>query len=84
MICEENTSKYFGVTFHKTHLNWRAIRWSKIDYTMTYSGPYKNEETAAHASDTLARKLMTNGEYGHKLNFPDDYTEVYPASEKVI
>jgi hypothetical protein len=38
----------------------------------------RDEETAAHASDTLARKLTENGEKGHRLNFPDDYTEVYP------
>ena len=49
---------------------------------MTYSGPYTNEETAAQSSDTLARKLTANGEHGHRLNFPEDYTEVYP--EKVI
>merc|ERR1712098_611988 len=30
-----------------------------------------------HASDTLARKLMKNGEQNHKLNFPDDDTEVH-------
>jgi hypothetical protein len=78
----ESTSKYVGVTFHKSHSHWRAIRWSKIDYTMTYSGPYKDEETAAHASDTLARQLMANGEQCHKLNFPDDHTEVYPEETK--
>jgi hypothetical protein len=43
-----------------------------------YNGIYKDEETAAHASDTLARNLMANGEDDHKLNFPDDDTEVYP------
>merc|ERR1712098_864231 len=37
-----------------------------------------NEERAAHASDTLARKLMKNGEKDHKLNFPNDHCEVYP------
>jgi hypothetical protein len=42
---------------------------------------FKDEETAAHATDTLARKLMANGEKNHKLNFPDDNTEVY--AEKV-
>ena len=48
---------------------------------MIQSGTYKNEETAARASDTLARELMANGEQGHKLNFPDDDTEVH--SEEV-
>merc|ERR1712098_361031 len=42
-----------------------------------------DEETAAHASDTLARKLVANGEKGHKLNFPDEHTEVYPEEVKV-
>jgi hypothetical protein len=55
---------------------------------MMCNGSYKDEETAAHASDTLARKFMANDEYGHKLNFPDDCTEVYPekkqASSKFI
>ena len=45
---------------------------------MICNGTYENEKTAAHASDTLARKLMENGEKSHKLNFPDDHTEVYP------
>merc|ERR1712098_463723 len=47
-----------------------------------YNGCYKDEETAAHASDTLARQLIANGEKGHKLNFPDDHTEVYPEKVK--
>ena len=38
-------------------------------------------EEAAHASDTLARKLMENGEQGHTLNFPDDETEVPKVNE---
>merc|ERR1712098_1014717 len=38
----------------------------------------KNEETAARASDALAIKLMANGEQNHKLNFPDEDTEVFP------
>ena len=45
---------------------------------MLYNGSYDNEETAARASDTLARKLMANGEQAHKLNFPDDDTDVFP------
>merc|ERR1712098_528633 len=43
---------------------------------------YKDEETAAHASDTSARKLIANGEKGHKLNFPDKHTEVQPEEVK--
>merc|ERR1712096_262159 len=45
---------------------------------MVYYGCYDNEEIAAHASDTLARELMENGEQDHKLNLPDDYIEVHP------
>merc|ERR1712034_304579 len=57
---------------------WVASRWSKIGKKLAYNGYYKEEETAARASDTLARKLMVNGEQKHKLNFPEDNTEVYP------
>merc|ERR1712098_67096 len=49
---------------------------------MICNGTYENEKTAAHASDTLARKLMENGEHGHRLNFPDDYTEMWPEKMK--
>ena len=45
---------------------------------MLFNGYYDDEETAARASDTLARKLMKSGEQNHKLNFPEDDTEVYP------
>ena len=45
---------------------------------MFSNGCYADEETAAHASDTLARKLITNGEQGHKMNFPNDDTEIFP------
>ena len=44
---------------------------------MINHGSYENEEAAAHASDTLARKLIANGEQGHKLNFLGDETEVF-------
>merc|ERR1712058_217688 len=43
-----------------------------------YNGYYDDEETAAHASDTLARNLMNTGEQNHRLNFPDDHIEVHP------
>ena len=51
---------------------WHAKRWSKNEEKNFSNGSYDNKETAAHASDTLARKLIANGEKGHKLNFPDD------------
>jgi len=35
----------------------------------------------AHASDTLARKLIKNDEL--KLNFPDDHTEVYAEKKEI-
>merc|ERR1712096_220658 len=57
-------------------------RWSKNEKKNIYNGYYKDEETAAHASDTLARKLMANGEQNHKLNFPDDDTEVNPETKQ--
>ena len=32
----------------------------------------------------MARKLIANGEKGHKLNFPDDHTEVYSEVTDMI
>merc|ERR1712098_1012827 len=59
-----------------------AERRSKAENKAVYIGYFGNEETAAHASDTLARKLMENGEQNHKLNFPDDHIEVYAEKKK--
>jgi len=75
-------SKYFGVTYNEKFKTWTAQRWSKAKKKILTDGNYKDEETAAHASDTLARKLMKNGEQNHKLNFPDDSTEVYRAKNQ--
>ena len=61
---------------------WQTQRHSKLGKNKVRNGSYENEETAAHASDTLARKLMENGEQRHKLNFPDDDTEVLPEVTK--
>merc|ERR1712098_462047 len=63
-------------------MGWRAQRRSELEKKMIYNGTYENEETAARASDTLARKFMTNGEQARKLNFPDDDTKVYPQEKK--
>ena len=54
-----------------------AQRRSKKEKKILTNGYYKDEETAARASDTLARELMANGEQNHKLNFLGDSTEVY-------
>jgi hypothetical protein len=43
-----------------------VCRKSKNENKIFFYGFYDNEETAAHASDTLARKLLANGEKGHK------------------
>ena len=59
-------------------LTWRPARYSKHEKKTRANGYYENKERAAHASDSLARKLIRNGEQGHKLNFPDDDTEVFP------
>jgi len=77
---KKNTSQYIGVRYQNS--KWCARRWSKNEKKMVFYGYYDNEETAAHASDTLARKLMKNGEQGHKLNFPGDHTEVHPEFQK--
>merc|ERR1712098_458096 len=70
-----SSSQYIGVSFIKKGLNWRVQRRTKYEGKMVYNGYYSNEEAAAHASDNLAKKLMQNGEKGHKLNFPDNGTE---------
>merc|ERR1712098_994896 len=76
------SSKFIGVSISRNRSKWIAKRWSKNENKAVCNGYcYDNEETAAHASDTLARKLMKNGEHGHKLNFPDDFTE-YNAERK--
>merc|ERR1712098_362429 len=76
MYAKRKSSDYIGVTFNKKDETWRACRWSKNEHKSVNNGAsYKNEETAAHASDTLARKFIANGEKGHKLNFPDDNAE---------
>jgi len=74
--------KYIGVTYQKSHLKYCAQRRSKHDKKNLFNGCYDDEETAARASDTLARILMENNEKDHKLNFPDDDTEVYPEEKK--
>merc|ERR1712034_57471 len=70
-------SKYVGVSYNTISSKWRAKRRNKIEKKKMYNGYYKDEETAAHASDTLARKLMKSGEHNLKLNFPDDQKEVH-------
>jgi hypothetical protein len=79
----KKTSKYRGVSYFYSNSKWRAQRCSKhIKNKTLYNGYYDDEETAAHASDTLARKLMENGEQNHMLNFPEDYTEVHGENNK--
>merc|ERR1712098_519141 len=78
---ETEKENYFGVSYDKSKARWQAYRRSKNENKNVYNGTYKNEETAAHASDTLARELIENGEKGHKLNFPDDHTELRRKEE---
>merc|ERR1712098_518997 len=76
---EKNTSsQYIGVSYDINRSKWQAQRYSRLEKKMISNGSYENEETAARASDTLARKLMANGEKAHKLNFPNDDTKVFP------
>ena len=74
---KESSSQHIGVSHDVKIGRWFAQRHSKLQKKMIRNGVYDNEETAAHASDTLARKLMANGEQGHKLNFLNEYTEVF-------
>jgi len=69
-------SEYIGVSYNKIATVWQAYRRSKNKKKIVYNGTYKDENTAAHASDTLARELIEDGEH-HILNFPDDDTEVH-------
>merc|ERR1712098_628098 len=75
---KNRASEYIGVSYCESKSRWSAQRWDKHEQKVVHNGTYKDEETAAHASDTLARKLMNNGEQNHKLNFPDDDTEMHP------
>merc|ERR1712098_113358 len=76
------TSKFIGVCYHKRDSKWYVQRWSKNENKHVFNGYYDDEETAAHASDTLARIIMENGEQKLNLNFPDDLTKVYPAGKR--
>merc|ERR1712058_201316 len=76
------SSKFVGVAHNVNKSKWRVRRHSKLEKKMLYNESYENEKTAAHASDTLARKLIANGEQGHKLNFPDDNTDVLPELQR--
>merc|ERR1712098_935383 len=80
-VCPEQKTNYFGVSYNEKHAKWCACRYSKNEKKTLYNGTHKDEKLAAHASDTLARKLTANGEKSHKLNFPDDLTEVYPEQK---
>merc|ERR1712098_961698 len=77
-----NKSKFIGVSYRKEISKWQVKRWSKTEKKTVHNGCYDDEETAAHASDTLARQLMENGEQKLKLNFPEDHTEVYSAENQ--
>jgi len=77
---EGRSSKFIGVCYYKRDSRWKVQRFDKNENKLIYNGYYSDEEIAARASDTLARKLMRNSEQEHKLNFPDDRTEV--LSEK--
>merc|ERR1712098_670972 len=75
----EKSSKFIGVTYDKDSSKWRVQRRSKNENKNVSNGYYVDEVTAARASDTLARKLMDNGEQKLELNFPD---EVHPENQK--
>merc|ERR1712098_677328 len=75
------SSKFIGVTYKKNLAKWEVQRKSKNEKKKIYHGIYKDEKIAAHASDTLARNLIANGEH-HRLNFPEDETEVHPKTDR--
>merc|ERR1712098_922866 len=59
---KEPSSQFIGVSYDMNTTKWRAQRRSKLEKKTLCNGTYENEETAARASDTLARKLLSNGE----------------------
>ena len=65
------------MSYNKEQATWNVRRRGKKEDKIIHNGTYKKEETAAIASDTLARILIANGEKDHKLNFPDDDTAVW-------
>merc|ERR1712098_244761 len=69
---QKKTSIYIGVSYNKKDRVWSVSRRSNKENKLVHNGTYKNEETAAHASDTLARELMVNGKQNLKLNFPNE------------
>merc|ERR1712098_857224 len=75
-------SQFIGVSYDINSAKWRVQRHSRLEKKKLNNGSYENEETAARASDTLARKFMANGEQAHILNFPDDDVEVFPEEKK--
>jgi len=79
---ERKRCQFIGLSFGKAKEIWNVKRWSKKEKRKIYNGSYKNEDTAAQASDTLARKLIANGEEGHKLNFPDEINDVHAKPRK--
>jgi len=79
----KRNSNYIGVSYRNSSSKWFAYRWSKNEKKIIHNGNYKDEETAAHASDTLARKLIASGEKGYKLNFPDDHIEIPRKKNKL-
>merc|ERR1712034_147787 len=84
-VYAKRTFNYVGVSYSKQNEAWCAVRRSKNEKKNLYNGAYyRNQERAAHASDALARKLIENGEKGHKLNFPDDDSEVYWYAKKTV
>merc|ERR1712098_166168 len=76
----KKSSIFIGVSYNKQNKRWEASRRNKNE--QVHNGSYKDEETAAHASDTLARELMAKGKENKKLNFPDDDTEVCKKNQK--
>merc|ERR1712034_37774 len=71
----KKNSKYLGVYYSESHKRWVAQRWSVSEKKLFNGGIYVDEVTAAHASDTLARELMTGSDQNLKLNFPGNNTE---------
>jgi len=85
---EKTMLEPIGVAYDPNREKWRAYRWNSKEMKRIGRGWYSDEETAAHASDNLARKLIADGSQGHELNydFPDaneTLPQTFPLSKKM-
>ena len=70
------SSHYFGVSYTEKYKTWAAARWSKKEKKLISKGYFKDEKTAALASDNLARKLIQISK--RKISIKNDESRLRP------